>query len=300
MESKETNPIERAKPTLWGIWCTLFTIFLILFVFGGSLCISEVREEMQETINSQQQDIDQYKEIADQYKKELVKYKNLYDSIENAEDELSSVNSNIEDKEKEIKDLEDKKNTLHGELNDIEEQIDISKKELAGLNTKINSQKQIVTKTTTVPSNLSEYSYVMTFGGGTDVTPELVQYTIDLCNKYDIDPHLVFAIIIHESGGQSDAYNSRSGAAGLGQFTYSGGKATYENVMHLGVYNHSTHPYDPKLNITMMVELLNYYKKMYNGSVVDMIGAYAGYRSLDYSANLYSKLCDIAGTMIGV
>ena len=147
-------------------------------------------------------------------------------------------------------------------------------------------------------SILDQYNWVQHDESGNinDMTDDLVIYTYELCNSYDIDPALVFGMIMVESRGFSNNRNGSSGAAGLGQFLSSTAKIVYEDFLGngRGSYDHNVTPYDPYTGVTMMVTYLNY---LYNrhGDTMTVLESYSGNKTYSGTLGYYNKVVSWAG-----
>lgn len=147
-------------------------------------------------------------------------------------------------------------------------------------------------------SILDQYNWVQhdESGNVNDMTDDLVIYTYELCNSYDIDPALVFGMIMVESRGFSDNKNGSSGAAGLGQFLSSTARIVYEDFLGngRGSYDHNVTPYDPYTGVTMMVTYLNY---LYNrhGDTMTVLESYSGNKTYSGTLGYYNKVVSWAG-----
>lgn len=147
-------------------------------------------------------------------------------------------------------------------------------------------------------SILDQYNWVQHDESGNinDMTDDLVIYTYELCNSYDIDPALVFGMIMVESRGFSNNRNGSSGAAGLGQFLSSTARIVYEDFLGngRGSYDHNVTPYDPYTGVTMMVTYLNY---LYNrhGDTMTVLESYSGNKTYSGTLGYYNKVVSWAG-----
>ena len=147
-------------------------------------------------------------------------------------------------------------------------------------------------------SILNQYNWVQhdESGNVNDMTDDLVIYTYELCDSYDIDPALVFGMIMVESRGFSDNRNGSSGAAGLGQFLSSTARIVYEDFLGngRGSYDHNVTPYDPYTGVTMMVTYLNY---LYNrhGDTMTVLESYSGNKTYSGTLGYYNKVISWAG-----
>ena len=147
-------------------------------------------------------------------------------------------------------------------------------------------------------SILDEYNWVQhdESGNPNDMSDDLVLYTYELCNSYEIDPALVFGMIMVESRGFSNNLNSSSGAAGLGQFLASTARIVYEDFLGngKGSYDHSITPYDPYTGVTMMVTYLNY---LYNrhGDTMTVLESYSGNQTYSGTLKYYNRVVSWTG-----
>lgn len=115
---------------------------------------------------------------------------------------------------------------------------------------------------------------------GKGVTLELLAYTDQLCREKNVNPHLVWAMVQHESRFMADATNPRTDARGLGQFIPRTGRAIYEDYLCLGTYSHQL-AYDPYINIQMMVEYLRDINTRQSNNR-DVLDEYGGYTAGQY------------------
>lgn len=151
-------------------------------------------------------------------------------------------------------------------------------------------------------SILDKYGWVQhdESGVANDMTDELVIYTYELCNEYNIDPGLVFGMIMVESRGFTGDYNTSSGAAGLGQFLASTAKLVYEDFLGngRGSYDHSVTPYNPYTGVTMMVTYLNYLYSRH-GNTMTVLESYSGNSTYAGTLRYYNKVVSWCGRDIG-
>lgn len=138
------------------------------------------------------------------------------------------------------------------------------------------------------------YMYYDTNGDRNDVTPEQVQYAVDLMTEKGLDPGLLLGSIMVESEGHADDVNSSSGATGYGQFLASTGRYIYEDVLQLGEYDHSTTPKDGTTNILMMATYYEILYKQYGGDTMSVIKQYCG-GSDSFAQQYYQKVCNVVG-----
>ena len=77
-----------------------------------------------------------------------------------------------------------------------------------------------------------KYEYAILYNGErTDIQYDQLKTGIDIMVENDIDPNILFAIIMTESQGQENAQNATSTASGYGQILASTGKSVYEKYM---------------------------------------------------------------------
>lgn len=110
--------------------------------------------------------------------------------------------------------------------------------------------------------------------------------------EYGVDPNLISAVMLQESGGKPDAY-SKSGAVGLMQVMPRDGKATRfmcKNGPCFADRPTSEALYDPEFNVAYGVEMLAGLIRMKNGNVRDALKSYGpmdvGYYYADIVLNI--------------
>lgn len=80
-----------------------------------------------------------------------------------------------------------------------------------------------------------KYEYALNYHGSrTDITFEQLKTGVDIMESNNIDPDLLFAIIMTESHGTEKAKNAASTATGYGQVLYGTGRSVYERYMGNG------------------------------------------------------------------
>ena len=159
-----------------------------------------------------------------------------------------------------------------------EERQNIAKQyesEISELKDEIAFMERTPTADLAVLRKVEQYQYVLDNG----LSSDLVLYTDEQCKKWDINPHLVWAIVETESRYNPNVENTEgSSARGLGQIVIATARNMYENVLGHGAgsYSHKM-AYDPFVNIQMMCALigtglqdnntLEYAIKRYSGGV---------------------------------
>lgn len=210
------------------------------------------------------------------------------DDLINQVEELSRYKDNMMD-------IGDNISARQQELDSIIAEIEEKKSELDSINNQIESEQDKLDTINEETSLLDSYDYVLydLAGNRNDMTLELVQLGVDKCKEKNINPDLLFGIIMVESQGYASVTNSSSGAAGLGQFMPTTGKYIANTYLNID-YDHSTTPYDSSTNISMMVEYLSYLSDKYNGDIISMIKEYSG-GDLNFAYSYYSKVCSAVG-----
>lgn len=128
-----------------------------------------------------------------------------------------------------------------------------------------------------------EYALFDRSGNRTDITYKQILLVEEVTEKYGLaDPNLILGIIMCESGGQSDAKNSKSAASGYAQFLPSTGRYVYENIMEKGKGSFSRDLlFDGDISIEMMGAYLRYLLDHNGNSLVKAIKSYSGDTSKD-------------------
>lgn len=194
-----------------------------------------------------------------------------------------------------LMDIGDNIDSRQQELDNIISEIETKKAELEIITSQIESEQSRLNDVSEQTSLLDSYDYVLydLVGNRNDMTLELVQLGVEKCNEKNINPDLLFGIIMVESQGYASVTNSSSGAAGLGQFMPTTGKYIANTYLNID-YDHSTTPYDSSTNISMIVEYLAYLSEKYNGDIISMIKEYSG-GDLNFAYSYYAKVCSVVG-----
>lgn len=145
-----------------------------------------------------------------------------------------------------------------------------------------------------------KYSYAMydTAGLRNDLTVELLFLGDQLMTECNLDPNLLFGIIMVESEGHADKYNTVSTAAGLGQFLPDTGKFVYNTYIDNTIkYDHNITPYNAECNLKMIVYYLDYLYDIHHGSTMDVIKDYCGGDD-NFALSYYNRVCNEVGYCI--
>lgn len=128
------------------------------------------------------------------------------------------------------------------------------KAQIENLEEEIAFLERTPTTDLTILRKVEQYQYVIDSG----LSSDLVLFMDEQCQKWDINPHLMWAIIETESRYNPNVDNSEgSSARGLGQIVVNTARNMYENVLGHGTgsYNHQM-AYDPYVNIQMICALI--------------------------------------------
>lgn len=123
------------------------------------------------------------------------------------------------------------------------------------------------------------------------VTLDLIAYTDQLCRDRNVNPHLVWAIIYHESRYQANAHNPRTDARGLGQFIPRTGRAIYQDYLNLGTYSHDL-AYDPYVNVELITEYLRDINTRCSNNR-DVLDEYGGYTAGQYYEEIAAYMTNV-------
>jgi len=108
------------------------------------------------------------------------------------------------------------------------------------------------------------------------------------CEKYNLNPSLIFNIIRVESAYNPKAYNPIYGARGYGQFIPSTAKWVYERELKLGKYNNQL-AYNPEINIKMICWYIDYLLKHNNNNLRIALRYYGGDTTDSYANKVLKK-----------
>ncbi len=188
------------------------------------------------------------------------------------------------EKEKEL--AEEQVEAANEEIRLIHEELDRNAKLTKSSNLAIEELELFKDQYILDQETISQYSYIQK----NDMTDELIMYGHTLMTNKGLDPNVLFAIIEIESKGISDAYNTQSGASGLGQFIPSSGRVVYEDMLQLGQYDHIRHSQNPRTNILMMATYLEYLYDTCGNNTSAVLQSYSG--GADW---YYTRVTDIIG-----
>ena len=222
----------------------------------------------------------------------------LIDQVDSLSTENEKLNKQLENVNSDIASLNDQVNTMAFQntvmkeslvgMKKTVETLDNSNAKLKKENKSLNSDLKKFTKRKEL-YNKYEYAIYDKAGKRTDLTYEQIATGEELMKKEGIDPDLLFGIIMTESGGDENATSSSSTARGYGQFLAGSGKYVYENVLHLGTYNHSM-AYNGTTNIKMAAGYLGYLKNKRGFSAYAAVKAYRGVEPTAYIRSINSYI----------
>lgn len=131
----------------------------------------------------------------------------------------------------------------------------------------------------------------------TDITYEQLKTGVDIMEENNIDPNILFGIIMTESKGNEDAKNATSTASGYGQILQSTGKSVYERYM-----NNGSGTFDPEMlfdGVTNIEISANYIAQLVenSGTLTQALYKYRGYEDQSW-LNSVNSYCQLGGTNI--
>lgn len=136
------------------------------------------------------------------------------------------------------------------ELQDLHDQIDAKDALIAKLQSEQYDDYQNVSYL------MDKYDYVFSRMSDTSgITIDDIAYYDNMCKENNWNPHIMWCIYWNESNFTAVIDNPISSARGLGQILYSTAKSMYENILCLGIYDHSM-AYDTKTNMMLTTHLL--------------------------------------------
>lgn len=143
-----------------------------------------------------------------------------------------------------------------------------------------------------------KYEYAIEYDGErTDITYDQLKTGIDICKENNIDPNLLFSIIMTESHGIETAKNSESTATGYGQVLQGTAKYVYENLLENGDGTFkSSMLKDGETNIEITATYIAYLRDN-TSTVKELIAGYRGENNEEYYNTIVAKL-ENAGTSV--
>lgn len=229
-----------------------------------------------------------------------VSYGNYVDSATNQIEQLKEENQNLKN---EISNLSLKESTAVDKYNDLA--TDYNK--MTEINKTLDSQNQeLISDSKEKDEKIQKYearaelfdSYeyaLIRNGKRTDITYDDIQTLQNLISSKGMSEDsldVVLAISMIESGGQQSAYNSSSGAAGLGGILPSTGRYVWNTLMGESTPYSSTIALNGKDNLEIMLYYLDYLSDYYGGNVDQTLNAYRGGNDSYYKATINSYLAN--------
>ena len=143
-----------------------------------------------------------------------------------------------------------------------------------------------------------KYEYVMFYDGKrTDMTYNLVAYGEDIMKKENIDPNLLFGLIMVESRAVEKAQNPTSSARGFCQLIDSTAKSLYERVLKKGSYNHEL-AFNGYINLELGAKLIAGNMERYSGNTYTTIQLYRGIKDVRSYYAAVDKFVSRGGTSL--
>lgn len=204
--------------------------------------------------------------------------------------QLNSANDDIETISARVITLESRNKTLASSISGMKNTVDALDESNAKLIKNNKSLNKKLKKFESRSELYDKYEYAIydKQGKRTDLTYNQIKTGEELMKEQGIDPDLLFGIIMTESNGNEKAASSISTARGYGQFLKGSGKYVYENILHLGAYDHSM-AYNGDINIKMAAGYLGYFKdKGY--SAYAAVKAYRGVEPTAYIKTINSYI----------
>lgn len=205
----------------------------------------------------------------------------------------------IRQNEVDIKIQQKERQELFNEYKDYRNQIKQNTKELESF--KYITPIPNIVQANTVNNDIEiKYKYAMydTGGNRNDLTVDLLTLGDRLMQENNLDPNLLFGIIMVESEGHTDKTNPDSGAAGLGQFMPETGQFVYNKYIDKNKkYYHNTTPYNATCNLKMTALYLKYLYDIYDNSTMDVLKHYCGGDD-EFTQEYYYKICNVVGYCI--
>lgn len=190
---------------------------------------------------------EKYSAILEQKDTKISELKKQYSSLQ---DKYASNMTEVINKNKRLScDVDDQNKTIKSLNSQLKELGDNNKDILKELKEYKNREELY-----------NKYEYAIEYEGErTDLTYKEIKYGEEKMQEENLDPDLLFGIIMVESRGTRTAKNKESTATGYGQVLAGTGKYLYEDVMGngKGTYDHS-YAYDGKTNINMVSTYLGY------------------------------------------
>ena len=103
----------------------------------------------------------------------------------------------------------------------------------------------------------------------------MVAYGEEIMKKENIDPNMLFGLVMVESRGIEKAQNPTSSARGFCQLIDTTAKSLYEKVLNKGPYNH-VYAFNGYTNLELGAKLISRNMKEYRGNTYTTIQLYRG------------------------
>ena len=219
---------------------------------------------------------------------------NLTKQFEETQDELLETKASLACADTYISEIEDSLGILRDSTEEFQSVIDELDEQNAGL---LKENKKLAKELDTYKEReelYDKYEYALydTAGNRTDLTYDQIKTGEELMTAKGMDPDLLFGLFMTESGGKELASNPTSTARGYGQLLKGTGQFVYENLQgHAkGSYSHQ-YAYNGDMNISMTVDLLDYFKNDKGYSLHKTIQSYRGLSDVSgYEAKINSYI----------
>jgi len=189
------------------------------------------------------------------------------------------MNNLINECKADVKAAQTEVNKTHEELNSIFTAIDgEQEKQLTTPEAiiKINQMKKELDDFKNRKELYDKYEYVLFDNGKrTDMKYSMVAYGEEIMKKENIDPNMLFGLVMVESRGIEKAQNPTSSARGFCQLIDTTAKSLYEKVLNKGPYNH-VYAFNGYTNLELGAKLISRNMKEYRGNTYTTIQLYRG------------------------
>lgn len=189
-------------------------------------------------------------------------------------------------------------NEYEGAIGEFVEQSEQLRKELEELQARVEELEAEKEAERVEYEQLAEkYDYVISRVDDSEITMDDIKFLDETCKTYDINPHVITAMIDVESDYNPNCSMSNSSARGLMQIIRSTGRYIWEDLLGNSDYDHDI-AYDVKSNILMGVRYMRYHLDKNNGDLRASLKYYNGGELGDYYATLVYRDAEKVGHTI--
>ncbi len=143
-----------------------------------------------------------------------------------------------------------------------------------------------------------KYEYVIFYDGKrTDMKYSMVAYGENIMKKENIDPNMLFGLVMVESRGKEKAQNPTSSARGFCQLIDTTAKSLYEKVLNKGSYRHD-YAFNGYINLELGAKLIAGNMEEYRGNTYTTIQLYRGIEDVRSYYTAVDKFVSRGGTSL--